>query len=92
MFGVLPLCHPILCLLKGRGVHCYPTLCLRGGGGAGLPVPSLTDICAELWPRSHALRGLCITLLSGGWGMHHVTLGTCRSRPSEARELVGWVT
>ena len=69
--------------------HCATVLSLyvwregHGGGRGRLLYVSVfwtTDFCRKVRLRSH----------HGGWGLHQFTLGTCGSRPSEAREREAW--
>ena len=54
------------------------------GGSRGrllsVPVFWTTDFYGEVRLRSHR----------GGWGLHHITLGTYGLRPSEVREREAW--
>ena len=71
------------------GIGCFATmlpLYVWGGGRRGrllsVSAPMVTDFCTKVRPRS----------LRGGWCMHHITLGTYGSRPSEARGWEAWAT
>ena len=74
-------------MLNGGCCAIVLPLYVWGGGHGGnrgrlLPVSVFmaTDFCGEVRPRS----------LRGEWTLHHITLGTYGSRPSEAREWEAW--
>ena len=68
-------CGTVLSLYVIREGH------TRGRGRLpSVPVFWTTDFCGEVRITSHR----------GGWGLHYITLGTCASRPTEAREREAW--